>query len=334
MQISDFEIQEKLGEGSYGMVFRAIHKSTGKLMALKKIIVEDDDEIEDAIMEIEIMREIKSEFSVRYFGSFKESDLCLYVAMELCELGAITNVMRACQRTLNEDEIAYVVSNVLRGLKYLHERRKIHRDIKGGNILINKRGEIKLADFGVAAKLTHTYQRRQTFIGSPYWMAPEIIQHNQYSFAVDVWSVGILAIELAEGRPPLYELPYTRALLEIPMKPAPTLSELHPLTGVAPEPAWTADFHDFLACSLQKDPETRWTPDRLLEHPFLASRADDAQKVSRALVAPLIERASQVQEETYTSERGATTEDCETFSSSYWTANQGDLAAILASRQS
>ncbi|CAN8000136.1 unnamed protein product [Ixodes hexagonus] len=194
-----FDIICKLGEGSYGSVYKALHKESGQVLAIKQVPVDTD--LQEIIKEISIMQQCDSPYVVKYYGSyFKGSDL--WIVMEYCGGGSVSDIMRLRKKTLSEEEIATILSDTLRGLEYLHQRRKIHRDIKAGNILLNTEGHAKLADFGVAGQLTDTMAKRNTVIGTPFWMAPEVIQEIGYDCVADIWSLGITALEMAEGKPP------------------------------------------------------------------------------------------------------------------------------------
>ncbi|XP_016869250.1 serine/threonine-protein kinase 3 isoform X10 [Homo sapiens] len=198
-----FDVLEKLGEGSYGSVFKAIHKESGQVVAIKQVPVESD--LQEIIKEISIMQQCDSPYVVKYYGSyFKNTDL--WIVMEYCGAGSVSDIIRLRNKTLIEDEIATILKSTLKGLEYLHFMRKIHRDIKAGNILLNTEGHAKLADFGVAGQLTDTMAKRNTVIGTPFWMAPEVIQEIGYNCVADIWSLGITSIEMAEGKPPYADI--------------------------------------------------------------------------------------------------------------------------------
>lgn len=181
--------------------------------------------------------------------------------MEYCGAGSVSDIMRLRKKTLTEDEIATILSDTLKGLDYLHIRRKIHRDIKAGNILLNSEGHAKLADFGVAGQLTDTMSRRNTVIGTPFWMAPEVIEEIGYDCVADIWSLGITALEMAEGKPPYGDIHPMRAIFMIPTKPPPSFRE--------PD-RWSPEFIDFVSLCLVKNPEERATANSLLQHPFIS----------------------------------------------------------------
>lgn len=265
-----FDILCKLGEGSYGSVFKAIHKESQQILAIKQVPVDTD--LQEIIKEISIMQQCDSPYVVKYYGSyFKNTDL--WIVMEFCGAGSVLDIMKlrghywnvpreenGGNKTLSETEIATVLSDTLKGLEYLHLRKKIHRDIKAGNILLNMEGHAKLADFGVAGQLTDTMAKRNTVIGTPFWMAPEVIQEIGYDCVADIWSLGITALEMAEGKAPYGEIHPMRAIFMIPSKPPPSFS--HP-------DKWSPAFIDFVSRCLVKQPDVRATASELLQHEFI-----------------------------------------------------------------
>ncbi|CAK9832182.1 Serine/threonine-protein kinase 3 [Anthophora retusa] len=229
-----FDIICKLGEGSYGSVYKALHKESGQVLAIKQVPVDTD--LQEIIKEISIMQQCDSPYVVKYYGSyFKNTDL--WIVMEYCGAGSVSDIMRLRKKTLQEDEIATILSDTLKGLEYLHLRRKIHRDIKAGNILLNNEGHAKLADFGVAGQLTDT-------------------------MAKHIWSLGITALEMAEGKPPYGDIHPMRAIFMIPTKPPPSFRE--------PD-QWSSEFIDFVSGCLVKNPEKRATATELLNHEFIGN---------------------------------------------------------------
>ncbi|CAG4950701.1 unnamed protein product [Parnassius apollo] len=254
-----FDIICKLGEGSYGSVYKALHKESGQVLAIKQVPVDTD--LQEIIKEISIMQQCDSPYVVKYYGSyFKNTDL--WIVMEYCGAGSVSDIMRLRKKTLSEDEIATILIDTLKGLEYLHRRRKIHRDIKAGNILLNTEGHAKLADFGVAGQLTDTMAKRNTVIGTPFWMAPEVIQEIGYDCVADIWSLGITALEMAEGKPPYGDIHPMRAIFMIPTKPPPSFRE--------PD-QWSPEFIDFVSQCLVKNPEERATAEYLLTHEFIGN---------------------------------------------------------------
>eukprot|EP00462_Mataza_sp_D1_P027982 CAMPEP_0175175220 /NCGR_PEP_ID=MMETSP0087-20121206/33079_1 /TAXON_ID=136419 /ORGANISM="Unknown Unknown, Strain D1" /LENGTH=463 /DNA_ID=CAMNT_0016466801 /DNA_START=19 /DNA_END=1410 /DNA_ORIENTATION=- len=275
-----FQVLAKLGEGSYGSVYKAIDKRDQQIVAVKVLEIEDEDttELEG---EINILRNCKSEFIVQYKGSFQK-DGNIWIVMEFCGAGSICDLMAICDKTLDEDQIAVIMKMSLQGLEYLHKCRKIHRDIKSGNILLTHDGDCKLADFGVSAELTNTMSKRKTVIGTPYWMAPEVLQSSNYDGKADiwslaVWSLAITAIELAVGEPPHSEIHPMKAIFLIPNSPPPTLPE-------DSGKKWSADFESFLAVCLVKDQDKRPSAEELLKnHPFITKAK------SKAVIAALVD---------------------------------------------
>ncbi|KAJ3076053.1 Serine/threonine-protein kinase 4, partial [Quaeritorhiza haematococci] len=184
------------------------------------------------------------------------------IVMEYCGAGSVSDIMRLCRTVMSEQQIACICHYVLKGLAYLHARRKIHRDIKAGNILLNTQGQAKLADFGVAGQLTDSVTKRNTVIGTPFWMAPEVIQEVGYGVNADIWSLGITCIEMAEGRPPYHNIHPMRAIFMIPTKPAPKLEN---------EGRFSKTFQNFISRCLTKDPAKRPSAAELLNDPFVVA---------------------------------------------------------------
>lgn len=254
-----FDIICKLGEGSYGSVFKALYKESGTVVAIKLVPIESD--LHEIIKEISIMQQCDSPFVVRYYGSyFKKCDL--WICMEYCGAGSVSDIMRLRKKTLTEEEIATILSDTLMGLEYLHLRRKIHRDIKAGNILLNSEGHAKLADFGVAGQLSDTMAKRNTVIGTPFWMAPEVIEEIGYDCVADIWSLGITALEMAEGKPPYGDIHPMRAIFMIPQKPPPSFRD--------PD-KWSTEFIDFVSLCLVKNPADRANASDLLQQEYIKS---------------------------------------------------------------
>ncbi|DAZ95023.1 TPA: hypothetical protein N0F65_003649 [Lagenidium giganteum] len=260
-----YEVLERLGEGSYGKVYKAVNRETAQVIALKIVPVDSDEtDLSSLTKEISILECCSSPYIVQYHGSFLY-DAQLWICMEYCAAGSLADLMALRQQCLAEKEIAAVCANMVLGLDYLQNQRNIHRDIKAGNILLASNGVAKLADFGVSAQLTSTVNKRKTVIGTPFWMAPEVIQETQYDGKADIWSLGITAIELAEGEPPLSNVHPMRAIFMIPNRPPPTLKQ---------QERYSTDFHNFLATCLQKDPAKRASATELLQHPFIKKEVD------------------------------------------------------------
>ncbi|XP_041875200.1 STE20-like serine/threonine-protein kinase isoform X4 [Corvus kubaryi] len=272
-----WEIIGELGDGAFGKVFKAQNKETKVLAAAKVIDTKSEEELEDYMVEIDILASCDHPNIVKLLDAFYYENN-LWILIEFCAGGAVDAVMLELERPLTEPQIKVVCRQTLEALNYLHENKIIHRDLKAGNILFTLDGDIKLADFGVSAKNTRTIQRRDSFIGTPYWMAPEVVmcetsKDRPYDYKADIWSLGITLIEMAQIEPPHHELNPMRVLLKIAKSDPPTLAQ---------PSKWSSDFKDFLKKCLEKNVDARWSATQLLQHPFVTVTSN---KPIRELIA-------------------------------------------------
>ncbi len=290
----DLEVLDLLGEGAFGAVYRATHKATNTVVAVKIIPNATsnaggsgngnaDSEADKIMAEIDILSRCDSAFIVGYFECFvkppkKRMDSGeMWIIMEYCDGGSILDFLERAgglhSYAEGEEVIRAVCASIVLGLEYLHGVANVcHRDIKCGNVLLTNDGHVKLADFGVSAELTNTLNKRKTVVGSPFWMAPEVIKESHYDGRADVWSLGITAIEMAEGHPPHSSLHPMRAIFVIPTKPSPSLQDLD---------AWSPEMLDFIRCCCKKDPSQRYDSALLASHTFIKRDVNELRRIHK-----------------------------------------------------
>ncbi|GFS00533.1 serine/threonine-protein kinase 10 [Elysia marginata] len=267
--LQNWEILSEIGEGAFGAVYKARNKDDNTFAALKQVEIKSEEDLEDFSVEINILAECPHKNVVRLLEAFFY-DNKLWMFIEYCEGGALDSIMVDLEKPLTEPMIRFVAHEMCVALAYLHDHKVIHRDIKAGNVLLTLDGDVKLADFGVSAKNTKTLQKRDTFIGTPFWMAPEVImcesfKDTPYDFKADIWSLGISLIEFAQIEPPNKDMHPMRVLIKIQKAEPPSFDR---------PSLWSRNFKDFVKKCLVKNPEQRATAHELLQHPFIKDVTD------------------------------------------------------------
>lgn len=264
MPAEDYHLESFLGRGSFGEVYRATNLKTGQIYALKMIDLDEAGDMNELIKEIHFLSHIRSKYLTRHYETFLQ-DSKMWIVLEYCGGGSCSDFVR-CFSKLSEDVTAWIIRDVLRGLEYLHAQKKVHRDIKLANILLTDSGAVKLADFGVSGEMSLTRTRRNTVVGTPYWMAPEVIERSLkgYDTKADIWSTGITTIELITGHPPYASMDPMKALFEIPKRKPPALEGRY----------YSANIKDFVRYCLIKSPIQRPSASTLLHHQFITTCPD------------------------------------------------------------
>jgi serine/threonine protein kinase len=256
---TEFDLIELIGQGNYGKVYKALHKKTGKIYAAKIANIGTCNEIESFKKEINVLSQCDSPYIVHYFGSYIKN-YQIWIILEYCDGGSLLELINILPKSLNEEQIASLVNMMLLGLNFLHENKKIHRDVKTGNILLTRVGIAKLGDFGVSTQLMHSFSKKISKIGTPFYMSPEVIMQNRYNYKCDIWSLGITIIEMAEGEPPFAKVKPYLVLKKIITQPP---------TGLKNKEKWSQEFNDFVSKCLIFEPNDRPSAKELLNHPFI-----------------------------------------------------------------
>jgi sporulation-specific protein 1 len=279
--VDNYQFHELIGRGNFGDVYRATNRVNSRLVAIKVTnLDEGTEDIKVLIQEIQFLSRLKSPYITKYFEAFVQ-DVNMFIVMEYCGGSSCSDLLRF-HKKFPEDVVCFIIRDVLKGLCYIHQEGKVHRDIKLANILLTDCGEVKLADFGVSGQITHTHAKRNTFVGTPFWMAPEVIVKKRdantgYDEKADIWSAGITTIELVTGAPPMAEHDPMKILFEIPKKRPPIL------VGAA----FGDNIKDFVKYCLIKDPKRRPAAKTLLHHLFVSK---PSRKIQDKLAQFILER--------------------------------------------
>ncbi|CAG9318354.1 unnamed protein product [Blepharisma stoltei] len=256
--LSEYVITSQIGDGGSGSVFRATHKKTGREVALKRVKVTAKEQKNQILNEIGLLQISKHENIIECYKAFEHKNE-IWVALE-CMKCNLTALIKENYGKIPENIIAYICGEILKGLSWLHQEHRIHRDIKSDNVLLSSDGYVKLNDFGFSVQLTSDNSSRTTIVGTPYWMAPEVAEGKHYDMKCDIWSLGILAIEIAQGDPPFIN--------ESPMKVMNCLPQL-PEPQLEGQNKWSFSFTNFISECLKKNPFERATASMLKKHTFI-----------------------------------------------------------------
>eukprot|EP01102_Stenamoeba_stenopodia_P021944 TRINITY_DN8973_c0_g1_i2.p1 TRINITY_DN8973_c0_g1~~TRINITY_DN8973_c0_g1_i2.p1 ORF type:complete len:622 (-),score=153.34 TRINITY_DN8973_c0_g1_i2:74-1939(-) len=293
-----FDLEQKLGEGSYGSVYKALHKETGWISAIK--ILSDLEDSEEIKNEIDLMRKFKHPNIVSYYGTCTPKEAPseqddkeakpteIWIIMDYCGLGSVRDMLEVREKGLSEEHIMMILLGVVKGLLYLHAMKVVHRDVKAANILLDEKATIKIADFGVSGQLAQGSELTDK-IGSPLWMAPEVIAQENYDEKADIWSLGITIIEMADGIPPRANLNPRWAMNTILHQDPPTLED---------PSKWSKELNDLISKCLKKKPAERPTAAGLMAHPFIVNALrKNGTAVMKSLVDECLEARAKIKEE-------------------------------------
>lgn len=275
---TEFTKLERIGSGSTGLVYRAIHKPSRRKCAIKIISITKETKLDMFENEIKMMASLNHKNVCNYITSYA-TEHELWIVMEYIDGCSLTDLLHT---QMTESEIACILRESLKALEYIHAEGIIHRDVKSDNILIMADGRVKLADFGFTCRITPERPKRRSVVGTPYWMAPEVVRGTEYDTLADIWSLGVMALEMADGVVPRLDLPPIKALFVISTEPPPELED--------PDD-WSDEFKDFLACCLVKDVSLRKNATELLQHPFIRKAS------STSFLVPLIQRIKKEKQE-------------------------------------
>eukprot|EP01103_Thecamoeba_quadrilineata_P001442 TRINITY_DN1129_c0_g1_i1.p1 TRINITY_DN1129_c0_g1~~TRINITY_DN1129_c0_g1_i1.p1 ORF type:complete len:1203 (-),score=327.68 TRINITY_DN1129_c0_g1_i1:664-4272(-) len=279
-----FELTEELAAGSGGTIYKGVFLPSNEIVAVKIVPLPEDEPIADILYELNILKRCNHPNIVKIYGAYQKGPE-IFISMELCGGGSVTDVFRLASEPLSEPQIALICREMLKALDYLHSNKIIHRDVKGVNTLLTNDGSVKLVGFGVATQLSTEKDKARTFVGTPYWMAPEVIEAKSgiasYDEKADIWALGITCIELAEVNPPLSDVTPMRVLFQIPARDPPQLQN---------PSQWSPNFSNFLSLCLQKDPRQRKSARELLQHPFVQNCKDKAILVDLLNLKQKLER--------------------------------------------
>jgi len=252
-------VEEFLGKGVSGTVIRAKVRDINFDVAIKIINQGNQQILTEIEKEINVLKQCRHPNIVAYYGTKIQNDQ-IWIIMDYCGVGSVKDIIKISQDTLTEKQAQYVLKGTIKGLLCLHTNNILHLDIKSANILMTDDADVKLADFGVSTQLSHPYLTATQYVGSPLFMAPEVVMKDKYNNRADIWSLGITAIEMVEGDPPNTDIDCIEKLPLLAERDPPTLKK---------KKMWSNPFPEFLAALLVKDQNARPSALELQAHPFL-----------------------------------------------------------------